>query len=868
MPLESVGPYRILKKLGAGGLGEVFLAEDTRLKRRVALKSLVGSRQNEPPSAPEARRRLLHEARAAAALNHPNIAAVYDVVENESGAWIVMEYVPGRNLAEVVNDGAMPSPAVAWIGGQLCTALVEAHAHGIIHRDVKPANLVLTPDGRLKVLDFGVAKALALDSSAPPTGALDLSQGGRLLVGTPAYIPPEKYLGQSGDERGDIYSAGVSLYELATGRRPFHGGTATALAEAILHDTPPRPSSVKADIDPGLEAVVLRAMSRQPGDRYPTAAAMRDDIARIRGSWSSWPTLSQSALLRSTRALPSWSRLGRGTRAALLALAVALAGVGLLVGKDSFGRPTSGARIPVVVVLPLDDLSGDPGNVHLGVGIADVLIASLARLPGVNVVSRNVADSYAEPKRNARRIARDLGADYVVGGTVQRSADQLRVTLSLVQATTSLVSWSEAHDGTLAGVFALEQRAAEALAGALRLKLVPVGPEKPPPVSAEAFSDYAEGRALLERSDVPANLDRAIALFERVIAAAPRFALAHAGLGQAYWSKYTETRDAAWTVKARAATEEALRLDPGQAPVRVALAQIDEGTGRRDAAVEELTKAVGLQPNSDDAHRELGRLLARTGRFEAGLAHLATAVSLRPNYWRNHVALGRAYFNRGDFAEASRSFQRVTELRPESASGFQMLGTAQHAAGDKAGALRSYLRAVEVQPNAESYSNLGTVYYEQGRLAEAAAAYEKAIGLKPGDPEYRRNLGDVYRRLGLRDKARTAYEDAVARAEALLKVNPADAMAWGRLGVYRAKLGDRANAARAAEKARTLAPSSGDVFYFSAVVHALHGQAEESLADVRRAVANGYSREFLRADEDLAVLWTQADYRQLMNAKP
>ena len=415
---DRVGPYLVRARLGAGGMGEVFLAEDTRLGRQVALKSVSEEWAREPA----ARRRLLREARAAAALNHPGIAAVYDVLEPGDSAYIVMEYVPGETLARKLAAGPVGVQTTLFVGIQLCEALAAAHAKGILHRDIKPSNVVLTPEGRLKVLDFGLARALSAAESDESLGSLPPASRGR-IAGTPAYIPPERYEGASPGETEDVYSTGVLLYELLSGRRPFTGADVAHLAAAILGGRPAPLSSVAPGVPRALASVVERAMARQPRDRQPTALALRDDLERVR-AFSDLDTRTSATVARTPR-----------RKLALLAAASA-AVVLLALG---FGHPSTrpaapAARppaVPVVLVLPLVNATGQSGDEPMGTGLADVVVAALARIPRVNVLSLAAGRDCARARRDLA-CAASIGADYVLDGSLQRQRDQVRVTLSLV----------------------------------------------------------------------------------------------------------------------------------------------------------------------------------------------------------------------------------------------------------------------------------------------------------------------------------------------------------------------------------------------------------------------------------------------------
>jgi serine/threonine-protein kinase len=466
-------------------------------------------------------------------------------------------------------------------------------------------------------------------------------------------------------------------------------------------------------------------------------------------------------------------------------------------------------------------------------------------------------------------IARELGADLVVDGAVQSqpSRGAVRVTLSLLRPQSKLVAWSRAYDGAFSEMFALQTEAATALSEALQVSLTPEDRRRlqnPPTTNVEALADYAQARSFLEMPDVKDNIDRSITLFQSAIAKDPRFARAHAGLGQACWVRFEATRDESWAERAILETTESLRLDPDESSAHHTLALVYAGKGRKEQAVEELRRAIALQPGNDEAHKLLGRSLFEQGRREEGIAELKSAIAVRPNYWGNHYTLGITYYDAGRYADAAVAFRRVIELQPDSPRGFYMLGTILLAGGDPTRAIPIFRRAIALAPESGAYTNLGQALYQLERFTDAAAAFEEAARLAPKSPMKQRNLGDVYRRMGQTPKATAAYRRAVELCREHLALNPRDARMVSMLAVYEAKLGHGTEAARDAERAVSLGPSLADVAYRRAVVLALVGRADESLTALRGALALGFSRSLADEDEDLASLRVRADYRTLL----
>ncbi len=501
-------------------------------------------------------------------------------------------------------------------------------------------------------------------------------------------------------------------------------------------------------------------------------------------------------------------------------------------------------------------------------GAADSLITHLASLPAVTVVSRSA--TLEQRGRPTRAVARDLGATYLVNIGIQRADRRIHVTLNLVRPDDS-VAWGREYEGTVDDPFSINRRAAEDLSQALQLTLTEADRERlarPPTTSGEAYEAYSRGRALLERPDVPGNVAHAIEGFQTAVEKDPRFALAHAGLGEAYWTQYQETKDEAAVTRARTAITEALRLDPEQPLTRFALARLYQGTGHPDQAAEELQRVLEMQPASDDAHRLLGDILLKRGRSEEALSELKKAVEIRPDYPENQRILGRAHYDLGRYAEAVRFFTRLTELQPDNSRGYQMLGAAYQASGQNSRAIENYERSNTIRPDPKAYANIGIIHYAQRRFREAARALEESVRLDPNSAQQLRYLGDTYHQLGDSVRARGAYLRAVAVCESLLRVNPEDAQALSLLAVSEAKLGRHADARLHIDAAIGLRPSDPGVLYRKAVVHVMRGESTSGMSALDAALKNGFSPDLARNDPDLAPLRALPSYKTLLPNHP
>ncbi|MBI4462512.1 MAG: tetratricopeptide repeat protein, partial [Acidobacteria bacterium] len=793
----QLGRYQVVAKLGEGGMGEVYQAQDTTLRRSVALKRLAPHLAGDQAQ----KHRLLREARAASALNHPNIATLFDVLEAGGETYLVMELVAGEPLRSRLGR-PLALDECLHIARQCAEALEAAHSRGIVHRDIKPENILLSPDGRVKILDFGIAQRLPLDDADTATTET------ATVRGTLRYLAPEVLEQGEPDGRADLFSLGVVLYEMLTGRHPFEAPTASGLLARILTETPAPPSRHNPDVSPEVDRIVTKLLARDPAQRYPAARALLGDLEQ----------LERQPVSRGRRWLTT-------RRAALLAAGVAVVAVVLL----HQGRRAPEASARYLAIEPFKSLAEDPETSFFADGFTEALIARLAGLGGIYVVPATA----------------DIGASLVLEGGVQRSGDRLRITYRLVDRKRRVSLGGDVLDGQVAEIFTLQDRLTADIGRRLRAQFglaTSYAAHAPPTENITAYDFYLQARGYLARYDQEDNVDIAAELFQRALAQDPQFALAQAGLGEAYWRKYEATKDSQWIERARAASQAAVELDDRLAAVHVASGTVYRVTGEYEKAVAAFERALALDPASDAAYRGLGAAYEALNQLDKAEHTYRRAIEVRPDYWAGYHMLGRFYYTEGHYREAAAMFQRVVELTPDNAPGFSSLGGMYYFLGDFEQAAAMFRRSLEIAPTGVAYSNAGTMYFFAGNYPEAIRMFEKAVELEPQDYRHWGNLADAYRWTpGQEARARGAYSQAIALAREQLKVNPRHPDIQSSLSLYYAKTGEPDQAQRALRQALSLAPSDVNVQYKAAVVWNLLGDQEQSLAALEQAVRAGYS---------------------------
>jgi serine/threonine-protein kinase len=863
------GRYELQTRLGAGGMGEVWRARDHDLHRDVAVKFLP-----ERYAADSGRLgRFAQEARAASQLNHPNIVTIHEIGEAAGMPYIVMELVEGRTLREALADGPVPLKRLLEIGTQIADGLAKAHAAGIVHRDLKPENVMVREDGFVKVLDFGLAKLrsdsspdrqLWFDTGAPtwPESPSPQTAAGAVL-GTVGYMSPEQARGRDVDYRTDQFTLGAILYELATGRPAFRRETSAQTLAAILGDTPEPIAALNPAVPAPVRWVIEgRCLAKDAAERY----AATQDLARELRDLREHSTGSAERLSGSGVSLAAGAGRMLARRAGIAALVVAGLWGARAFWQSAWERGDP-SRPLVVAVLPLTNVTGDGGQDAAAIGIVQVIVDALSQVDGLEVLPRSSTSPYAARKSDLPGIARALDAHFLVDGVLQRSGERLRVSLSLVRASSKTVEWSETFDGAFPQVFELQSRVAESLARVARLRLSPetrTRLEARATASPSAWEDYVTALALLDRPDRPGNLAAAVTRLEAALRVDPRFALGHAALARACLTRYRETSETPWADRARDAAQEALRLEPRDVDVRRSLAMILHSRGKLAEAIDELKQALVLKPGSDATRRLYSEVLGDAGQPAAALEQARKAVDLRPGDAENHRALGWVHFAAGRFEEAATSYRRATDLQPDNAWAFQMLGTSLHLAGDREAAVAPYKEAIRLAPEARAWANLGYVYYATGRQKEAVEAYAQAVRLEPASGTLRRSLGDARAKAGDLAAARADWRAAIGLSREALGINPKDPRAIRNVAICQAKLGQKEAALATAREALAAAPSSADAHYGAAAVHALTGDAAGSVALLEKALALGSSVSLVKDDDDFASLHERPDFQQLL----
>jgi serine/threonine protein kinase/tetratricopeptide (TPR) repeat protein len=832
-------------------MGAVYLAHDERLDRHVALK--VVSR--EPREG--ATRRVVREARAIARLNHPNIAGLYDVFEHEHEAFLVMEYIEGEPLTSLVRQQPVPVDRALDIGLQLVDALRYAHRSRIIHRDIKPANVMLTPEGRVKLLDLGLARVTAdpaaatqTESDSPPSEPVPSR------AGTPAYMAPERLGRHVADARTDVYSVGVLLFELLTGRRPYLAPDLMTLAVNVATHPTPRVAETRPDIPPVLDDLVARAMAKDPATRYASATELHDALVRVRETMTG----------RYPEPLDDSPKISR--RIVLIGAAVLT--VLAIVGWLTFGRGSSSApaigRLTVAIP-PVINASTDQADLdELGALLQSVLSRNLSRVSGITIVPAPLASPSGQPPAagqsaqpagytmslTIRRAVPALAAEAEIG----RSGDTRPEQQSFAGDELSLIS--SVLDGvatTLQRDLNLDRRTTEALRTQLR---------ELPTRDRDALLSYLRGRSLLDQSDDAMTDAQAVAAFQDAIKRDGSFAYAYAGLSQAYSSTLKHTGENSWLERAREAATHASAIDSRCDQASVALALVFRALTPKGDTESAAKRAVALTPDNDDARRVLGLALIDDGQNDAALLELRAAVARRPRRAVNQYYQGWGLLNAARYQEAIAPLKAATELRPSFESAWVNLGRAYLGVGDWEKSIGSSLRALELNANDSfAVNNLATAYYWDRKYELAVQRFQEAAALDPQSVRRRMNLGDALDAVGRVPEAMDAYGKAVELAKIELS-KEFNAQTAGMMAKSQAKLGLSADAEQSAMKAFTAKETDFEVVYKVAAVYALTGQPEKALEKLERAVKLGKPLWEVRADRDLRSLRNNPRFKTLV----
>jgi serine/threonine-protein kinase len=650
---RSLSHYQVLEKIGEGGMGEVYRARDEHLGRDVAIKVLPSGTLSDEKT----RKRFRTEALALSKLNHPNIATVHDFDTQEGTDFIVMELVEGASLSEVLKVGSLPKNEISELGAQIADALEEAHDHGIVHRDLKPGNIAVTPKGRIKVLDFGLARMFKPVSDEATTEALTQEQ---LLAGTLPYMSPEELRGEKADRRSDLYAFGVVLYEMATGRRPFEHTHPTALVDAIIHKPPEPPSTHNRHVSPGLESIIYKALDKNPSHRYQSASEMRVDLERL----SSPSSFIAPKRRRGTAAHWLWSAAGIAAVSAVL-LALNIGGL-----RDRISGGPSLPSIDSIAVLPLENLSGDPEQEYFADGMTDALIAELAKIGAIKVISRTSVMQYKRVKRPLREIAGELDVDGIVEGTVLRAGDRVRITVQLINADTDAHLWANSYEDELQDVLRIQREAAQTIAREIKITLTAEEQEllaAVNPVNHEAYETYLKGHFFANQY-TPQGIRKGVEYFNQAIELDPTYAPAHAGLADAYSRMGTlmshPTREAFSRAKQHAMR--ALEIDDTLALAHTVLADAKmNGDWDWEGAEQSYLRAIELGAGDAFAHWRYGVFLTSLGRTDESLAELRKAVELDPLSLNINTGLGVGLLFAGLYDDSIRQLQKVLELDPQ-----------------------------------------------------------------------------------------------------------------------------------------------------------------------------------------------------------
>jgi serine/threonine protein kinase/tetratricopeptide (TPR) repeat protein len=854
-----VGRFAIRERIGAGGMGQVYQAEDNTLKRVVAIKRMAPQRQFDERD----RQRFLKEAQRASALNHPNIAAIYDVLEDRGEILLVMEYVEGVTLRQRMKEPISIEDFLD-VAIQCAEGLGAAHEQRIVHGDIKPENIMLTPAKRVKILDFGVAKRFAPSDTNQATASFTSMTAS--LSGTPAYMAPEVLMQKPYDGRADLFSLGLVFYEMLGAQQPFQTDSFAGTVARVLHGDVPPLSKVNRKVPAPLAGVVARMLMREPQARYTSAMAVLADLRAIPQGGT--PLVEHVGKRTRPRVAIEWTIAAIVVIAALLGSYRPVRRLWQSLGKKTEATTQTLPKTEILAVLPFTAIEGSPKLTALGQGLVDSVSAKLGRLTedrALEVIpARNLQERSATSLADARG---QFGANLGLAVNLEQSGELIRVSYSLLNAQTGGVVGGDSIAVPAADAFGAEDDVTQGTVKALQLKLRPEeqaalnvhGTDQP-----TAYKYYLQARGYLLDYVKTENVENAIVMVLEALKLDPNFGKAKAALGEAYWRKYSLSKQERWTKLAKSECDSAVKLGNAGAAGHACLGLVNDGTGQYREAAAEFQRAIELEPTNEDAYIGLALAFEHQGAINNAEKAYQRAIEFHPNSRYSYNSLGTFYLRRNEYEKALRMFQKVIEMAPEGYGAYVNLGATFSNMGRYAEAIEPLKKSIVIRPSYSAYVNLGTAYFGLSKFADAVIAYEEAIKLNPRQYVIWGNLADARYHSGAKNEAMPAYRKAVELASEELKVNPHDPDVLSSIATYYSVLGDRDHALLCLGQALQYGHNDKDILLDAASVYNNLGETGLAVEWLGKTVQAGYPASKIRDFPEFRNLENNPGYQQLM----
>ncbi len=866
-----VSHYRIQEKLGSGGMGVVYKAEDIRLGRMVALKFLP---ENAAIDA-HALERFKREARTASALDHPNICTIYEIDEDQGRPFIAMQLLEGKTLADRIGDQPVPLATLLDWALQISDALQAAHAKGIMHRDIKPANIFITTRDQAKILDFGLAKLElpGFTGSSDPTRSMNaqLTHTGA-TIGTVAYMSPEQARGESLDARTDLFSFGVLLYEMATGKQAFAGPTWAVTVHAILGQAPVSLNESMPGLPHRLQEIIDKALVKNRDLRYQTAAEIHRDLLQLKKDYEA------GKRLKSSRTAAIWSRKRKLqiTLAACCVTLLIVAGIWIPQLAHRFRSTAAGIAAPAVpekksmAVLPLAPIADDPKLTAFGKGLLEDVTAKLSELSAnhdLEVISpRALEDRKIATLADAKK---EFGVNLALAVSLKQDGDLLRASYNLIDTTTDKNLASDSITAPVSDLFTIEDKLTGDVADALHINL---RSEERQALGAhattlpEAYQYFVEGLGYLRQRSKPEALTSAETVFKQALKLDPNYGPAEAGLGETYWYTYDTTKQKRWIAASEQACTKAVDLGNAGAEGHICLGTLANGTGQYEKAAAQFQQAVQLDPVNDQAYHHLAEAYQNLNQIDKAEETYKREISVRPESWRGYSSLGVFYVNQAEYDKAQAMFEKAVAVKPDIYRNYSNLGGTLLYEGKDDEATRLLEKSIAIRPSYQAYESLAVAYFRLRKFDQAARTTQKALKLDDTDYQTWGNLADAYYYGGNKTLAVEPYKKAISLAGQRLKINPRDSDVLSDLASYWSMLGDRTRALDYLDRSLVQKKDKELLFAAALVYNQLH-ETGTALEWLGKALAAGYSKSVVSKAPALDNLHDNPRYQALMQPK-